>query len=59
MPLLIIRRGLKREAGPLARPFIEMVYDTAYTQIAKAGLPEEGMRIWFPYVATCSSSSGR
>jgi len=30
-----------------------MVYDTAYTQIARAGLPEEGMRIWFPYVATC------
>src|SRR6185437_800512 len=24
-----------------------------YTQIAKAGLPEEGMRIWFPYVGTC------
>jgi F-type H+-transporting ATPase subunit a len=52
VPLLIVRRGLK------ARPdrkqsFIELVYDTAYTQIAKAGLPEEGMRIWFPYVATC------
>src|SRR4029078_13020516 len=33
--------------------FLELVYDTAYTQIAKGGLPEEGMRIWFPYVGTC------
>jgi F-type H+-transporting ATPase subunit a len=24
----------------------------AYTQVAQAGLPEEGMRLWFPYVAT-------
>jgi F-type H+-transporting ATPase subunit a len=31
---------------------VETVYDLAYTQIAKAGLPEEGMRTWFPYVAT-------
>ena len=52
VPLLIIRKGLK--AKPSRRQtFLEIVYDTAYTQIAKAGLPEEGMRIWFPYVATC------
>jgi F-type H+-transporting ATPase subunit a len=52
VPLLIIRRGLKRKPSR-AQEFLEMVYDTAYTQIARAGLPEEGMRIWFPYVATC------
>jgi F-type H+-transporting ATPase subunit a len=28
------------------------IYDVAYTQIAKAGLPQEGMRLWFPYVAS-------
>src|SRR3954452_24019347 len=52
VPLLIIRRGLKAKPSR-SQTFIEMVYDTAYTQIAKAGLPDEGMRIWFPYVATC------
>ena len=52
VPLLIIRRGLLAKPSR-AQEFLEMVYDTAYTQIAKAGLPEEGMRIWFPYVATC------
>ena len=53
MPLLIIRRGLQARSPAASQTFIELVYDTAYTQIAKAGLPEEGMRIWFPYVATC------
>src|SRR3954464_12295665 len=52
VPLLIIRKGLKAKPGRW-QTFLEMVYDTAYTQIAKAGLPEEGMRIWFPYVGTC------
>ncbi len=52
VPLLIIRRGLKPKPNR-SQTFLEMVYDTAYTQIAKAGLPEEGMRLWFPYVATC------
>ena len=52
VPLLIIRKGLKSKHGR-SQTFIEMVYDIAYTQIAKAGLPDEGMRIWFPYVATC------
>ena len=52
VPLLIIRKGLKSKPSR-SQTFIEMVYDTAYTQIAKAGLPDEGMRIWFPYVATC------
>ncbi len=52
VPLLIIRKGLLKKPSR-AQEFLEMVYDTAYTQIAKAGLPDEGMRIWFPYVATC------
>ncbi|HEX2589642.1 MAG TPA: F0F1 ATP synthase subunit A [Gaiellales bacterium] len=52
VPLLIIRKGLKPKPSR-GQEFLEMVYDTAYTQIARAGLPEEGMRIWFPYVATC------
>jgi F-type H+-transporting ATPase subunit a len=52
VPLLIIRRGLRPKPSR-SQEFIEMVYDTAYTQIARAGLPDEGMRIWFPYVATC------
>jgi F-type H+-transporting ATPase subunit a len=52
VPLLIIRKGLHKKPSR-AQEFLEMVYDTAYTQIAKAGLPDEGMRIWFPYVATC------
>jgi F-type H+-transporting ATPase subunit a len=49
--LLIVRRGLKlRPDG--RQTAVEAVYDLCQTQIAKAGLPEEGMRIWFPYVAT-------
>jgi len=52
VPLLIIRKGLSAKPSR-AQTFIELVYDMAYTQIAKAGLPEEGMRIWFPYIGTC------
>src|SRR4029079_19462063 len=52
VPLLIIRKGLNAKPSR-SQSFLELVYDTAYTQIAKAGLPDEGMRIWFPYVATC------
>jgi F-type H+-transporting ATPase subunit a len=49
--LLVVRRGLKlRPDG--RQTAVEAVYDLCQTQIAKAGLPEEGMRIWFPYVAT-------
>jgi F-type H+-transporting ATPase subunit a len=49
--LLIVRRGLKlRPDG--TQTAVEMVYDVCQTQIARGGLPEEGMRIWFPYVAT-------
>ena len=49
--LLIVRRGLKlRPDG--RQTAVEAVYDLCQNQIAKGGLPEEGMRIWFPYVAT-------
>ena len=49
--LLIVRRGLKlRPDG--RQTAVEVVYDMCQNQIARGGLPEEGMRIWFPYVAT-------
>jgi len=49
--LLIVRRGLKlRPDG--RQTAVEVVYDLCQEQIAKGGLPPEGMRIWFPYVAT-------
>ncbi|MGH3138313.1 MAG: hypothetical protein ACRDQE_01130, partial [Gaiellales bacterium] len=49
--LLIVRRGLKlRPDGK--QTAVEVVYDMCQNQIARGGLPEEGMRIWFPYVAT-------
>jgi F-type H+-transporting ATPase subunit a len=47
----VARRGL-RVRPDRTQTAAEAVYDIAYTQIAKAGLPEEGMRLWFPYVAT-------
>ena len=51
LTLLIVRRGLK--IRPDARQTaIEYLYEVCETQIARAGLPPEGMRIWFPYVAT-------
>jgi F-type H+-transporting ATPase subunit a len=51
LPLLIIRRGLKpRPDG--AQTTAEIVYDVTENQIARAGLPEDSMRTWFPYVAT-------
>jgi F-type H+-transporting ATPase subunit a len=47
---LLLTRGLSlRPSG--RQTAAETLYDLAYMQIAKAGLPEEGMRIWFPYVA--------
>jgi F-type H+-transporting ATPase subunit a len=49
--LVIARRGLKlRPDG--SQTAVEVVYDMCQNQIARGGLPEEGMRIWFPYVAT-------
>jgi F-type H+-transporting ATPase subunit a len=49
--LLVVRRGLAlRPDGK--QTAVESVYQVAEQQIARQGLPEEGMRIWFPYVAT-------
>src|SRR5205814_6149873 len=49
--LLVVRRGLRlRPDG--RQTFVEYVYEVCEQQIARAGLPDEGMRIWFPYVAT-------
>ncbi len=51
LTLLVVRRGLKvRPDG--TQTAAEVVYDLCEQQIARGGLPEEGMRIWFPYVAT-------
>ena len=48
---LLVTRGLKlRPARPQATA--EILYDVAQNTIARANLPQEGMRIWFPYVAT-------
>jgi F-type H+-transporting ATPase subunit a len=49
--LVVVRRGLAVRPGR-RQTALEAVYDLTYTQIAKAGLPEEGMRLWFPYVAS-------
>ena len=51
LTMLVVRRGLKVRPDR-TQTAAEAVYDIAYNQIAKAGLPEEGLRIWFPYVAT-------
>jgi F-type H+-transporting ATPase subunit a len=49
--LFVVRRGLKvRPDG--TQTAVEIIYDLCETQIARAGLPEEGMRTWFPYVAS-------
>jgi len=51
LTLIVVRRGLKvRPDG--TQTAAEIVYDLCEQQIARGGLPEEGMRIWFPYVAT-------
>jgi F-type H+-transporting ATPase subunit a len=51
LTLLVVRRGLKVRPDR-TQTAAEAIYDLAYTQIAKAGLPQEGMRLWFPYVAS-------
>jgi F-type H+-transporting ATPase subunit a len=51
LTLFAVRRSLKvRPDGRQAAA--EIIYDVAQNQVARGGLPEEGMRIWFPYVAT-------
>jgi F-type H+-transporting ATPase subunit a len=51
LTMLVVRRGLKVRPDR-TQTAAEAIYDVAYSQIAKAGLPNEGMRIWFPYVAS-------
>jgi F-type H+-transporting ATPase subunit a len=51
LTLIVFRKGLKlRPDG--RQTTAEVIYDLCQNQVARAGLPEEGMRIWFPYVAT-------
>jgi F-type H+-transporting ATPase subunit a len=51
LTLFAVRRSLR--VRPDGRQTVaEVVYDLAQNQVARGGLPEEGMRIWFPYVAT-------
>jgi F-type H+-transporting ATPase subunit a len=51
LTLLVTRRGLQvRPSGP--QTAAEVIYEVCEQQIARAGLPQEGMKIWFPYVAT-------
>lgn len=51
LTLVVVRRNLRlRPDG--RQTAAEVVYDLCRDQIAKGGLPEEGMRIWFPYVAS-------
>jgi F-type H+-transporting ATPase subunit a len=51
LTLWVVRSGLQlRPDGK--QTAVEVIYDITETQIARAGLPEQGMRIWFPYVAT-------
>jgi len=51
LTLFVTRRGLQlRPNGP--QTVGEVIYEVCEQQIARAGLPEEGMRLWFPYVAT-------
>ena len=51
LTLLVVRRGLRVKPGD-SQTALEYVYEVCEEQIAKQGLPQEGMRIWFPYVAT-------
>jgi F-type H+-transporting ATPase subunit a len=51
LTLLVVRRGLKTKPDS-DQTALEYVYEVCEDQIAKQGLPPEGMRIWFPYVAT-------
>jgi F-type H+-transporting ATPase subunit a len=49
--LLVVRRGLSvRPDGK--QTAVEVIYEVTEQQIARQGLPDVGMRLWFPYVAT-------
>jgi F-type H+-transporting ATPase subunit a len=51
LTLILVRRGLRLRPDR-GQTVAEVIYDLCQQQIARAGLPEEGMRIWFPYVST-------
>jgi F-type H+-transporting ATPase subunit a len=50
LTLLLVRGGLRVQPAR-GQSAAEIVYELAEDQIARQGLPEEGMRTWFPYVA--------
>jgi len=49
--LMRARIGARNEVGR-RQAVGEMIYDIAQTQVAEQGLPQKGIRLWFPYVAT-------
>jgi F-type H+-transporting ATPase subunit a len=49
--LLIVRRGMSVRPDR-KQTAVEVIYEVAEQQIARQGLPDVGMRLWFPYVAT-------
>ncbi|MGZ4480831.1 MAG: F0F1 ATP synthase subunit A [Gaiellales bacterium] len=51
LTLWVVRRGLSTRPDG-RQTAIEVIYDLCYSQIAKAGLPDDAMRVWFPYVAS-------
>jgi F-type H+-transporting ATPase subunit a len=50
LTLFVVRRGL-RVRPDRKQTTMELIYEASQEQIAKQGLPPEGMRLWFPYVA--------
>jgi F-type H+-transporting ATPase subunit a len=50
LTLFVVRRGLKVRPDR-RQTTMELIYEAAQEQIAGQGLPPEGMRLWFPYVA--------
>jgi F-type H+-transporting ATPase subunit a len=49
--LLIVRRGMSVRPDR-KQTAVEVIYEVTEQQIARQGLPDVGMRLWFPYVAT-------
>lgn len=49
--LLVIRRGLRMKPGT-SQTLVEMTYEFAEGQVARATLPPSVFQRWFPYVAT-------
>lgn len=49
--VFVVRGGLKMRPTK-AQNVVEMIYEFAETQIARATLPAKGMPAWFPYLGT-------